>query len=376
MISYKSISRYTITCSVSIVLFISALSLSSIMMVTASSNGSETEHASDNNQDPNTRNSLRRADETVTNAAGNHPPRADAGSNKVVKESDTVVLDGSKSVDPDGDKISYSWHLVSPRSAKINLLNDDSMKPEFVAPSLVGTANKLSIVIKLIVSDGEFQSSDIVRILVTPKKNDNNGNHKTNTVTVIDFGEPPPKDKFFASDICSSGTKAYSYLVQGVKWKTYPVTYGFDFSTSTVAERNAVSRAFTEYDLVGEPPGGFFSWVSYANAQIKITWKYIDGAYNQLGKTSFSYRTDTGAITSATITFDRADRFFISPTERCGAFGNQFDMQNIATHEVGHAINLGHVSDRLQSMYPTSFAGETLKRTLGFGDIAGLRNLY
>jgi predicted Zn-dependent protease len=50
--------------------------------------------------------------------------------------------------------------------------------------------------------------------------------------------------------------------------------------------------------------------------------------------------------------------------------------KNIAPHEIGDAINLGHVSDRLQSMYPSSLAGETLKRTLGNGDTKGISNLY
>ena len=114
----------------------------------------------------------------------------------------------------------------------------------------------------------------------------------------------------------------------------------------------------------------------YASALIKITWKYIDGPNNQLGKTSLTYRTDTRAITSATITFDSGDKYFTSSTEKCGVFGDRFDIQNIATHEMGHAINLGHVSDKLQSMYSTAFAGETLKRTLGNGDKAGVKNLY
>ena len=116
--------------------------------------------------------------------------------------------------------------------------------------------------------------------------------------------------------------------------------------------------------------------LKYRSAQIKITWKYIDGPYNQFAKTTFSYRTDTQAMTSASITFDSGDKYFISSTEKCGAFGNRFDIQNIATHEIGHAINLGHVSDKLQSMYPSAFAGETLKRTLGNGDKAGVNNLY
>ena len=79
---------------------------------------------------------------------------------------------------------------------------------------------------------------------------------------------------------------------------------------------------------------------------------------------------------SATVTFDSGDRYFISGTDRCAVFGSQFDIQNLATHEIGHAINLGHVGDRLQSMYPTSFAGETLKRTLGNGDKLGVDALY
>lgn len=102
----------------------------------------------------------------------------------------------------------------------------------------------------------------------------------------------------------------------------------------------------------------------------------MDGPYGQLGYTSYSYRLDTKALISATIYFDSGDRYFASSTERCSASGNTFDLQNIATHEIGHAMNLGHVSDRLQSMYPTSFAGETLKRSLGNGDKLGIKTLY
>ena len=280
------------------------------------------------------------------------------------------------SIDPDGDKISYSWKLVSPKNVKINLHDDDSAKPDFVAPTLEDSANKLTLVFKLTVSDGDFESSDIVRVLVTSKNIDNGDDNKINSITVIDTGTPPPKDQFFAQDVCGDGTSAYSYLAQGVKWKTFPVTFGFDASTSTYQMRNAVRSAFTTYDRLEQPAGTFFKETTYANAQIKITWKYIDGPYNQLGKTSFSYRTDTHAITSASITFDSGDKYFIATTERCGQFGNQFDVQNIATHEIGHAINLGHVSDKLQSMYATAFAGETLKRTLGNGDKAGVSNLY
>ena len=45
----------------------------------------------------------------------------------------------------------------------------------------------------------------------------------------------------------------------------------------------------------------------------------MDGQYGQLGFTSYSYRTDTKAILSATVAFDSRDKFFASPTERDAA---------------------------------------------------------
>jgi hypothetical protein len=52
------------------------------------------------------------------------------------------------------------------------------------------------------------------------------------------------------------------------------------------------------------------------------------------------------------------------------------DIQNVASHELGHAVGLGHVNDNLLTMFPTSFAGETLKRSLGNGEQAGMNFLY
>lgn len=363
--------RFNTTFSLLIILFIFALFSISINTVTVhaqkTSSDDANQSSADNGQNADTQNQQPR----------NHPPKADAGNDKIVKESESVLLDGSNSVDPDGDKLSFSWQLISPKNVKIKLNNEDSTKPDFVAPSLDGTSNKLTLVFKLTVRDDDSKSSDTMKILVTAKNIDNRDNYKINTLTVIDTGTPPSKNQFFAADVCGAGTSAYSYLAPGVKWKTFPVTFGFDLSTSTPTLRNAVRNAFATYDSLEQPAGAFFKeWGDLAAAKIKITWKYIDGPYNQLAKTSISYRTDTHALTSASITFDSGDKFFVSSTERCGVFGNQFDVQNIATHEIGHAINLGHVSDRLQSMYSTSYAGETLKRTLGNGDKVGVNNLY
>jgi hypothetical protein len=55
------------------------------------------------------------------------------------------------------------------------------------------------------------------------------------------------------------------------------------------------------------------------------------------------------------------------------------DLQNIATHELGHAVGLGDLYNpecSTQTMYGYSTEGDTEKRTLESGDIAGLNILY
>ena len=57
---------------------------------------------------------------------------------------------------------------------------------------------------------------------------------------------------------------------------------------------------------------------------------------------------------------------------------NAMDLQNIATHEFGHN-GLGDLrppKDQALTMYAYSGLGETIKRTLGTGDILGIQKLY
>lgn len=59
---------------------------------------------------------------------------------------------------------------------------------------------------------------------------------------------------------------------------------------------------------------------------------------------------------------------------------NKMDLQNIATHELGHTFGLGHpASNNANScltMYAYADYGETQKRTLGDGDISGIKAIY
>jgi hypothetical protein len=58
---------------------------------------------------------------------------------------------------------------------------------------------------------------------------------------------------------------------------------------------------------------------------------------------------------------------------------NQMDIQNIATHELGHGLGLSDIYSGACSavtMYGYSWAGETQKRDLELADIAGIQKIY
>lgn len=310
-------------------------------------------------------------------ASVRNPPVAVASKDVTVKESEKVTLDGSQSFDPERDVLTYDWKLLSPQKLALNFDTVDNKHLTFIAPSL-GEQPRLVLIFRLTVSDGKFLSTDFVKVTVTSDHFADRQKNNVKTVIVIDHGLPSAK--FSASDLCGDETNAYSFLTSGIRWRTFPVTFAIDPTNShmdpTLA-KNAIIKAFGVYDAWINPTlTNFKESPSYSSAQIKVNWRPMDGQYGQLGLTSYSYRLDTKALTSASISFDSGDKFFVSYSGSCSASGSSFDLQNIATHELGHAMNLGHVTDKLLSMYATSYAGETLKRTLGKGDVLGIKTLY
>ncbi len=93
--------------------------------------------------------------------AANRAPVANAGEDATAAPGDVVSLDGSGSLDPDGDEIIYRWELSKPEGSSATLTSSNFVQTTF-QPDLPGDYTAT-----LIVSDGELDSPpDIVTVVV------------------------------------------------------------------------------------------------------------------------------------------------------------------------------------------------------------------
>jgi PKD repeat protein len=107
---------------------------------------------------------LKARDSTIVNVlTSNAPPTAEVGSDLSVHAGEKVVLDGSKSFDPEGAVVSYEWKQISGPPVEVTGLATQSIS--FVAPSHIGRDPR--IVFRLTVTDsGGLKGSDTVMISV------------------------------------------------------------------------------------------------------------------------------------------------------------------------------------------------------------------
>ena len=92
-------------------------------------------------------------------------PVANAGSDKNTQSLNRVTLDGSKSYDPDGKKIDYSW-LQLAGGPIVSLSNNNSIKPTFEAPQVTEST---TLTFQLIINNNDAVSSpSYVTITVEP----------------------------------------------------------------------------------------------------------------------------------------------------------------------------------------------------------------
>ncbi len=171
-----------------------------------------------------------------------------------------------------------------------------------------------------------------------------------------------------------------------VRWKVLPVSYVINPTNSQALDENFIASAVfnsaetwdarTSKELMNDAYtvdySASYGVQNYANS-------IVFGNYPTTGViavTSVWYNPATKAIVEFDIMFDTDWTWgdaTVNPTVMV------MDLQNIATHELGHGVGLGDVYDSACSevtMYGYSDYGEFKKRTLEQPDITGLQTLY
>lgn len=95
--------------------------------------------------------------------AENLPPTADAGDDFTTSGRKPVRLDGTRSSDPEGAELRYTWEQVS--GPTTSLRDANTPRPRFNAPA---SDDDRTLVFRLTVSDGEHTATDDISIVVTP----------------------------------------------------------------------------------------------------------------------------------------------------------------------------------------------------------------
>ncbi len=178
--------------------------------------------------------------------------------------------------------------------------------------------------------------------------------------------------------ILATPLSAFEY--DGTHW------YDSDLPVTWEMNQNGTADCTGEFDAVR---AGYQTWENVSGSYFtetymgttSLTGPTLDGHNVVLwGSTGGSiatcyywYYPSTGRLVEFDIVFE--DDFTWSSTGEAG----EYDVQNIATHELGHTLVLGDLygaGDTEKTMYGYGSLGETKKRSLHQDDIDGIRYIY
>ena len=186
----------------------------------------------------------------------------------------------------------------------------------------------------------------------------------------------------------SKESSCYAFLARGAKWKTVE-----DYLVNPIN-----SDGLDEGFIQGNLASSIIKWETASGVNIlgnEISG-IVDGAdfeatdgknevmFEDLGETStIAFAVVWGTFSAPKpfrelVEWDMVFNDYYSWGDATNTSG-VMDFENIATHELGHAVGMGDLYNTEcseQTMYGYSTEGETKKRTLESGDIAGIQVLY
>jgi len=199
-------------------------------------------------------------------------------------------------------------------------------------------------------------------------------------VTFIHYKKGFEKHDFAAKPAKTS----VCYKLMGVKWLSLPVSYVINPTNTEGLSANDVTSAISTSAETWDSATGkelFNNAYSVDNTATygvydhknAIVFDTYSGSSNVIAVTSVWYTRGSKQIVEFDILFN--DYFNWGDA---ASNSNLMDLQNIATHELGHSVGLSDLYNTCtqETMYGYSTEGDLIKRDLNTGDIAGLTKIY
>jgi hypothetical protein len=164
-----------------------------------------------------------------------------------------------------------------------------------------------------------------------------------------------------------------------IKWDITNVNYYINISGGPANCLSALQAALQTWTSVPAAKlsfvfGGETTSTAYAvNDGMNIVCFGPISTAGTLAQNTFWYYTNSGKLVDSDIKFNTN---YLWGTD---GISGKFDVQNVATHELGHSLSLADLyagSDSEKTMYGYAAAGETKKRDLDQDDINGIAYLY
>jgi hypothetical protein len=193
------------------------------------------------------------------------------------------------------------------------------------------------------------------------------------------------------SDNAAAGKPSYAgkgtnqgYILTGAKWKVLPVNIIVDsgMSVPSVDVKAAITTGAQEWD--SHTGKAIFGTATLGTASVSDEGSVPD----KKNEIVFGTFTDNNIIAQTTywynvrreiVDFDIVFNTQYNWGDAIQSGASVMDFLNIATHELGHGFGLADLYDSklsTQTMYGYADLGETMKRDLASGDIAGIQAVY
>ena len=166
-------------------------------------------------------------------------------------------------------------------------------------------------------------------------------------------------------------------------WASSPVTFYINPVNQDVSQAAAVAALQAGMNVWNTQAGTPFRY-QYGGAATDTATAYDNrnvimfrnASNGSTIATTYSWWSSSNELLDSDIVFWDGTMTFFTGASGCGGVSNAAYMEDIAAHELGHALGLNHSTDTAATMYPSYSYCSQAFRTLAADDIAAAKSLY